>query len=159
MKLKNSLRQTLPPLKLIILIVTVISYSFCLAYISFASGPEDMIYRESYSATESGNGITSFLEENGLEIDLQQSTKILLLNGEGVEVTFIPFSLAKIDSSEVETLLQEGDTLGNTIVVSDTCEVIGIIAILLAAACLIFPEPVLCTIATVMQGLFRLLCQ
>ena len=159
MKLKKSLRQTLHPLKSIILIVTVISYSFCFAYISFASGPEDTIYPEIYSATKSENGITSFLEESGLAIDLQQSTKILLPNGEGVEVTFIPFSLARIDSSEVETFLQEGDTLGNTIVVSDTCEVIGIIAILLAAACLIFPEPVLCTIATVMQGLFRLLCQ
>jgi hypothetical protein len=159
MKQKNSLCKALHHLKPLILIVTAIAYSLCLTDISWGSASDDMIYRESPRTATSGDGSTSLLEETGLEIDPQQSINIIFPNGEGVAVTIIPFSLAKIDSPEMEILLQNSDTLANTIVVSDTCEVIGIIAILLAAACLIFPEPILCTIATVMQGLFRLLCQ
>ena len=159
MKLKNSLRQALNHLKPTMVIVTLISYSVCLADISLASGRNDMNCPESHHAVESGDSNTVLFEENGLEMDLQQSVKIILPNGEGIKVTLVPFSLTKIDSLEVENLLQDRDTFGNTIVVSDTCEVIGIIAVLLASACLIFPEPILCTIAAVMQGLFRLLCQ
>ena len=159
MKQKNSLCEALNHLKSIIMIVTFISYFLCLADISLASGWDNMIDRDSHSTAESGESSTIFLGENVLELDLQQSIKIILPNREGIEINLIPFYLTKLDSSSVEIFLQDNDTSGNTIVVSDTCEVIGIIAILLAAACLIYPDPILCTISTVMQGIFRLLCQ
>lgn len=159
MKQKKSLCEALHYLKPVIMLVVIISYSLCLADISFASGAEEMSSLSGHSSPESGDSSTIFLEEKELEIDPQHSIKLILPNGEGIELTIIPFCLRKIDSSKVEIFLQDSDTLGNTIVVSDTCEVIGIIAFLLEAACLIYPDPILCTIATVMQGLFRILCQ
>jgi hypothetical protein len=159
MKGKNKLLQTSHYSNLTIMIVTVFLYSLCFTNSAVASDSEEMTGFSSYSAAGSGDSSTIFLEENGLDIDLQQSIKIILPSGEGIELSIIPFYLTKIDSAAVEIFLQDSDALENTIVVSDTCEVIGIIAILLAAACLIYPNPILCSIATVMQGIFRLLCQ
>lgn len=159
MKQKKSLCEALHYLKPVIMLVVIIAYSLCLADISCASGAEEMASLSGHSSPEPGDSSTIFLEEKELEIDLQHSIKLILPNGEGIELTIIPFCLRKIDSSKVEIFLHDSDTLGNTIVVSDTCEVIGIIAFLLEGTCLIYPDPILCTIATVMQGLFRILCQ
>jgi len=86
------------------------------------------------------------------------SIKITFPSGRGLLLNIAPFYICQIDASETGISLQDNDNLENTIIVSDTCEVLRIIAAVLVAACGIYPDPVLCAIALAMQVVYKSLC-
>lgn len=86
------------------------------------------------------------------------TTRIVFPSGRGLVINMNPLYIYQIDDSQTGISLQVNDDLENNISISDACKVIGIIATVLAAACLIFPEPILCAIAVAMQTIYQFLC-
>jgi len=84
--------------------------------------------------------------------------RIIFPSGRGLVLKIIPFYIYQIDVSKTEISLQDNDDLENTIIVSDTCEVLGIISTVLKGACLIYPDPILCAIAIAMETVYQFLC-
>ena len=100
----------------------------------------------------------AFLEVERNKKDKTTSLKIVFPSGRGIGISMVPFYIYQIDASKTEISLQDNDDLENTIVVSDVCEVIGIITIVLSAACLISGEPIVCGIAGIMETINELIC-
>ena len=86
------------------------------------------------------------------------TVRIVFPSGRGLLMNMNPLCIYQIDASQTGIFLQDNDDLENSIIVSDTCDVIGIIAIVLTAACMIFHEPILCAIAVAMQSVYQFLC-
>jgi hypothetical protein len=90
--------------------------------------------------------------------EVPSSIKMIFPSGRGIVIEMNPFSLYQVDASTTGFSLQEYDDLENTIVISGTCEVLRIMAITLAAACLIFTNPILCGVAGAMEVIAELIC-
>ena len=86
------------------------------------------------------------------------SIKIFFPSGRGIGLNISPFYIYQIDANKTGISLQDKDDFENTIIVSDTCEVIGIITVVLAAACTISGEPIVCGIASIMEAINVLIC-
>ncbi len=100
----------------------------------------------------------TFLEVERNKRGKMNSIKIFFPSGRGIGLNMGPFYIYQIDASKTGISLQDNDDLENTIIVSDACEVIGIITIVLAAACLISGEPIVCIIAGVMEAVNESIC-
>ena len=107
---------------------------------------------------ESAGRLLVFLEMAKNKRGKTTSMKIVFPSGRGMVLNINPFYIYQIDATESDISLQDNDDLENTIIVSDTCEVIGIITIVLAAACLISREPIVCGIAVVMEAINEFIC-
>jgi len=90
--------------------------------------------------------------------EMLSSIKIIFPSGRGLILNIAPFYICQIDASHTGIFLQDNDDLENSIIVSDTCEVLGIITAVLATACIIYPDPILCAIATAMETAYQFLC-
>lgn len=99
-----------------------------------------------------------FLEVMRSQRDEITSLKIIFPSGRGVVVNMNPFYIYQIDASQTGISLQDSDDLENTIIISDTCETLRIIAITLAAACLAFVNPILCAIAAAVAAIVESFC-
>lgn len=99
-----------------------------------------------------------FLEVMRNHSNEMTSTKIVFPSGRGVVLNINPFYIYQIDASQTGIYLQDNDDFENTIIISDTCETLTIIVIVLAALCLILVNPILCTIAGVIEVIVELLC-
>lgn len=99
-----------------------------------------------------------FLEVMRSQRDEITSLKIIFPSGRGVVVNMNPFYIYQIDASQTGISLQDSDDLENTIIISDTCETLRIIAIALAAACLAFVNPILCAIAAAVAAIVESFC-
>ena len=84
--------------------------------------------------------------------------KIVFPSGKGLALNMSPFCIYQIDTMQEEISLQDNDDLENTIIISDTCNVLRIITIALAAACLISKDLITCGIAAVMEAITELIC-
>lgn len=100
----------------------------------------------------------AFLEVERNKRGQMNSIKIFFPSGRGIGLNISPFYIYQIDANKTGISLQDKDDFENTIIVSDTCEVIGIITIVLAAACLISGEPIVCIIAGVMEVVNESIC-
>ena len=92
------------------------------------------------------------------EDEMPSSVKIIFPSGRGFVLNINPFYIRQIDTSKTGISLQYYDDLENTIIVSDACEVLGIIATVLATVCGIYPDPILCAIAAAMETVYQFLC-
>jgi len=90
--------------------------------------------------------------------EMPSSVKIIFPSGRGFVLNINPFYIRQIDTSKTGISLQYYDDLENTIIVSDACEVLGIIATVLATVCGIYPDPILCAIAAAMETVYQFLC-
>jgi len=86
------------------------------------------------------------------------SIKIIFPSGKGLVLNMSPFCIYQIDTMLEEIPLQGNDDLENTIIISDTCDVLRIITIALAAACLISKDLITCGIALVIEAITELIC-
>ena len=111
-----------------------------------------------YIDHEKAGRFLAFLEVERSKKDKTTSLKIVFPSGRGIGINMGPFYIYQIDASKTEISLQDNDDLENTIVVSDFCEVIGIITIALSAACLISGEPIVCGIAGIMEIIYESIC-
>ena len=111
-----------------------------------------------YIDHEKAGRFLAFLEVERSKKDKTTSLKIVFPSGRGIGINMGPFYIYQIDTSKTEISLQDNDDLENTIVVSDFCEVIGIITIALSAACLISGEPIVCGIAGIMEIIYESIC-
>jgi len=111
-----------------------------------------------YIDHEKAGRFLAFLEVERSKKDKTTSLKIVFPSGRGIGINMGPFYIYQIDASKTEISLQDNDDLENTIVVSDFCEVIGIITIALSAACLISGEPIVCGIAGIMETIYESIC-
>lgn len=99
-----------------------------------------------------------FLEVMKDQADEITSFKIVFPSGRGLILNMNPFCIYQIDGSQTGVSLQDNDDLENSIIISGTCETIRIIIVVLTAGCLISLNPIPCTIATVMETIYQLIC-
>jgi hypothetical protein len=222
MERKKKLFQTLNCIILVIMVITTASHSLCFANTSPSPDSKMSVAFSDSMDSESGDNVKDFLEEKGLEIDLENglttivlgreisivplistdfhqmttpkeshqesqflayinhemlgrfmvflevikdpqdemlsSIKIIFPSGRGLILGINPFYIYQIDPSHTGISLQDKDDLKNTIIVSDTCDTLWIIATVLTTACGIFPDPILCAIATAMETVHQFLC-
>ncbi|MBW1838570.1 MAG: hypothetical protein JRI49_01445 [Deltaproteobacteria bacterium] len=111
-----------------------------------------------YIDHEKAGRFLAFLEVERSKKGKTTSLKIVFPSGRGMGINMGPFYIYQIDASKTEISLQDNDDLENTIVVSDVCEVIGIITLALASACEIFDEPIVCGIAGIMETIYESIC-
>lgn len=84
--------------------------------------------------------------------------KMVYPSGRGLMFHINPFCIYPIADSQTGISLQENDDLENSIIISDTCDTLRIIIIVLTAGCLISLNPIPCAIATVMETIYQLIC-
>jgi hypothetical protein len=111
-----------------------------------------------YIDHETAGRLLVFLELMKNKSGKTTSMKIVFPSGRGLVLNIVPFYIYQIDASKTGFSLQDNDDLENTIIVSDTCEVLGIIATVLVGACVIYPDPILCAISAAMQAVYQFLC-
>lgn len=84
--------------------------------------------------------------------------KMVYPSGRGLMLHINPFCFYPIADSQTGISLQDNDDLENSIIISDTCDTLRIIIIVLTAGCLISLNPIPCAIATVMETIYQLIC-
>lgn len=99
-----------------------------------------------------------FLEVMKDQADDITAFKIVFPSGKGLMLSLNPFCLFQMDGSQTGFSLQDNDDLDNSMIISDTCETLRIIIIVFTAGCLISLNPIPCTIATVMETIYQILC-
>jgi hypothetical protein len=111
-----------------------------------------------YINQETSGRFLIFLEIIKSQDDEINSFKIVFPSGRGLFLNLNPFCIYQIGSSHTGISLQDHDDLGNSIIVSDTCETLQIIAMVLASACAIIVNPILCAIAAAIETVYQFLC-
>ena len=111
-----------------------------------------------YINQETSGRFLIFMEIIKSQDDEITSFKIVFPSGRGLFLNLNPFCIYQIGSSHTGISLQDHDDIGNSIIISDTCETLQIISMVLASACVIVVNPILCAIAAAMETVYQFLC-